>query len=72
MFNGIDKTLGAWQEGVGQEQFGPTAPTTTQVAVQTVRDIATSRVPLDSTTLLYIAGGAIALYFAYQYMYSEA
>lgn len=62
----------AGDAGVGAEEFGPPVPTSTQVAVQTGRDILTAEVPMTQTTLLYIAGGAIALYLAYQYLYSEA
>jgi hypothetical protein len=63
--------LGTWEEGVGAEEYGPAAPTTTQVAVQTVRDIATSQIPMTSTTLLYVAGGVVAAYLLYQYMYAS-
>lgn len=59
-------------EGIGAEDFGPPTPTSTQLAVQTVRDIATARVPLEGATLLYIAGGMVAAYLLYNYLYSEA
>lgn len=63
-------------KGMGAEDFGPPAPTGTQLAIQQVRDIATSELKLPSTlnttTILFAVGGVVAAYFLYQYMYSEA
>ena len=70
MFSGITKDLGSWQEGVGAEDYGPPAPTTTQVAVQATRDVLTTGI--DKTTVMYIVGGAVAAYLIYNYMYAEA
>lgn len=62
--------------GMGAEDFGPPAPTGTQLAVQQVRDVITSEVKipgtLNTTTILFAVGGVVAAYFLYQYMYSEA
>jgi len=57
---------------VGAEEYGPPVPTSTQLAVQSARDVLTSQVPLTPTTFYIMVGGALALYLAYQYMYSEA
>lgn len=70
MFNGISKTLGTWQEGVGAEDFGPPVPTAVQTVVQTGRDVLTTGI--DKTTVMYIAGGVVVAYMLYHYMYSEA
>jgi hypothetical protein len=65
-----------YTEGLGAEDFGPPAPTGTQLAVQEVRDIVTSDVKIPSSfstsTIIYALGGVALAYLAYQYMYSEA
>jgi hypothetical protein len=70
MFNGKQEELAAWEESVGAEDYGPPTPTTTQVAVQAGRDILTTSI--NKTTVMYIAGGVLAAYLLYNYMYSEA
>lgn len=57
---------------VGAEDFGPQAPTSTQVAVQTARNVLTSEVPLTPNTFYIMVGGALAIYLAYTYWYREA
>lgn len=54
---------------VGAEEFGPPVPTTTQEIVQTGRDVLTSKVTLNQTNLMYIVGGALAIYLLYHYIY---
>lgn len=70
MFNGIGKTLGTWEEGVGAEEYGPAEPTAVQTVVQTGRDVLTTGI--NKTTVMYIAGGVVVAYMLYHYMYSEA
>jgi len=70
MFNGKEEELASWQEGVGAEDYGPPAPTGTQLVVQAGRDVLTTGI--DKTTVMYIAGGVLAAYLLYNYMYSEA
>jgi hypothetical protein len=57
---------------LGAEDFGPPEPTGTQLVVQASRDVLTSKVPMTSTTLMYILGGAGLLYLVYHYMYSTS
>ena len=61
--------------GVG-EDFGPVAPTGTQLAVQEVRDIVTSDIKIPSTfstsTIIYAVGGLALAYLAYNYWYGRA
>lgn len=67
MFAG-DRQMGA---ELSPEEYGPPVPTSTQVAVQTARDVVTSNIPLTKMNVLYIAGGAIALYVAWQYFFKD-
>lgn len=64
-------TLEAWQEGVGAEEYGPPTPTSTQQTGQAIRDVVTSNIPLTKTNFLYMAGGAVAVYFAWQYFFKD-
>ena len=66
----LGSKLGAWQEGVGAEEYGPAEPTAVQTVVQTGRDVLTTGI--DKTTVMYIAGGVVVAYLLYNYMYSEA
>jgi hypothetical protein len=56
---------------LGAEEYGPPAPTSTQLAVQEARDILTSKVPMTSSTFMYMVGGVLAAYLVYQYMYGS-
>ena len=57
--------------GLGAEEFGPPVPTTTQLVVQSGRDVLTSQIPLTSTTLYIMVGASLGAYFLYQYMYAS-
>lgn len=57
---------------LGQEQFGPPAPTASQIATQAVTDISRD---VESATgipnIAYYIGVALIGYVAYQYMQGE-
>lgn len=61
----------AGDRGVGAEDYGPPTPTEAQKTGQAVVDIVKSDVPLTKTNFLYIAGGAIALYVAWNYFFKD-
>ena len=56
---------------LGAEEFGPPAPTMTQLVVQSGRNVLTSQIPLTSTTLYIMVGASLGAYLLYQYMYAS-
>lgn len=70
MFREDKGQLGTWQEGVGaDEDYGPPTPTEQQKTGQAIVDTLKAQIPLTKTNFLYIAGGAIAVYFAWNYFF---
>lgn len=69
MFNG--KELGAWQNGMGAEDYGPPAPTEQQKTGQAIIDVVKADIPLTKNNFLYIVGGAIAVYAVWQYWFKD-